>query len=71
MSNEDINNANFEQPEKKEMAHFVWQNFAVTNNTDARKAAPKMQCACFVTKASGCSTSRAAAHILGHLVLDQ
>ena len=37
MSDDDIDNANLEQPEQGEAAFFVWQYFAVTNNTDARK----------------------------------
>ena len=72
MSDEDIDNANLEQPEKSELAHFVWQYFAVTNNTDARKGGAKNAVCMFCDKSfSGCSTSRAAAHILGRPVLAQ
>ena len=44
MSYDDIGNANLEQPEKSEVAHFVWQYFAVTRLLQ--------ECACFVTKVS-------------------
>ena len=72
MSYDDIDNANLEQPEKSEVAHFVWQYFAVTNNTDARKGGAKNAVCMFCDKSfSGCSTSRAAANILGHPVLAQ
>ena len=41
-------------------AHFVWQYFAVTNNTDARKGSTKNAVCMFCDKNfSGCSTSRA------------
>ena len=57
---------------KSEVAHFVWQYFAVTNNTDARKGGAKNAVCMFCDKSfSGCSTSRAAAHILGRPVLAQ
>ena len=58
MSYEYINNENLEQPEKNKVEHFVWQYFAVTNNTDARKGCTKnavcifLWHALFVTKAS-------------------
>ena len=52
MSDEDIDNANLEQPEKSQVAHFVWKYFAVQITPMLEKAAPRMQCACFVTKAS-------------------
>ena len=72
MSDEDIDNANLEQPEKSQVAHFVWKYFAVTNNTDARKGGAKNAVCMFCDKSfSGCSTSRAAAHILGRPVLAQ
>ena len=72
MSYEDINNANLDQPEKCEVAHFVWQYFAVINNTNARKGCTKNAVCMFCDKSfSGCSTSRAAAHILGRPVLAQ
>ena len=72
MSDEDIDNANLEQPEKSEVAYFVWQYFAVTNNTNARKGGAKNTVCMFCDKSfSGCSTSRAAAHILGCPVLAQ
>ena len=46
--------------------------FAVTNNTDARKGGAKNAVCMFCDKSfSGCSTSRAAANILGHPVLAQ
>ena len=41
MSYDDIDNANLEQADKSEAAHFVWQYFAVTNNIDARKGCTK------------------------------
>ena len=37
MSYDDIDNANLEQADESEAAHFVWKYFAVTNNIDARK----------------------------------
>ena len=58
MSDEDIDNANLEQPEKREVAHFVWQYFAVRNNTNARKGGAKNAVCMFCDKSfSGCSTS--------------
>ena len=72
MSDEDIDDANLEQPEKSEVAHFVWQYFAVTNNTDARKGGAKNAVCMFCDKSfSGCSTCTAAAHVLGRPVLAQ
>ena len=60
----DINNANLEQLEQNEEAHFVRQYFAVTNNTDARKGCSKNAvcnalCMFCDKNFSGCSTSRA------------
>ena len=55
MSYDDIDNANLEQADKSEAAHFVWQYFAVTNNIDARKGCTKNAVCMF----SGCSISRA------------
>ena len=67
-----MDNTNLDQPEKSEVAHFLWQYFAVTNNTDARKGGAKNAVCMFCDKSfSGCSTSRAAAHILGRPVLAQ
>ena len=67
-----INNSNLEQPEGSQAAHFVWQHFAVSNNTDAWKGSAKNAVCLFCDKSfSGCSNSRAAAHILRHLVLAQ
>ena len=57
MSDDDIDNANLEQPEKSELEHFVWQYFA-----DARKGGAKNAVCIFYDKSfSGCSTSRAVA----------
>ena len=52
MSDEDIDNANLEQPEKGKVAFFVWQYFSGTNNTDARKGGAKNAVCMFCDKAS-------------------
>ena len=58
MSNDDIDNTNFEEVSKT--AHFVWQYFAVTNNTNARKGCAKNAVYMFCDKSFiGCSTYRA------------
>ena len=58
--------------QKKAKYHILFGNILLLQiTTMLGKAAPRMQCACFVTKFSGCSTSRAAAHILGRPVLAQ
>ena len=44
----------------------VWQYYAITNHTDAKKGGAKNAIGAFCDKSfSGCSTFRAAAHILG------
>ena len=51
---------------------MFWQYFTVTNNANARKGCTKNAVCMFCDKSfSGCSTSRAAAHVLGHPVLAQ
>ena len=53
-------------------AHYVWQYFTVTNNTEAKKGGSKNAQCMFCDKSfSGCSTSRAAAHILARPVMNQ
>ena len=65
MSDDDIDNANLEQPEESEAAHFVWQYFAVTDNTDARKGGAKNAVCMFCDKSfSEHSTSRAGSDFL-------
>jgi len=52
--------------------HFVWQYFTVTNNTDPKKGGAKNALCMFCDKNfSGCSTSRAAAHLLARPVMGQ
>ncbi len=55
-----------EHPESEAAeAHYVWQFFSVTNSTDPKKGGSKNACCMFCEKSfSGCSTARAAAHIL-------
>jgi len=65
-----------EDPENPESeaadAHYVWQYFTVTNNTAAKKGGSKNALCSFCEKSfSGCSTSRAAAHILARPVMGQ
>ena len=50
---------------------YVWEHFAVKNHADANREGAKNAICIFVKSFSGCSTSRAAAHILGHPVLGQ
>ena len=52
MSDEDIDNANLEQPEKGEIAHLFGNSLLLQITPMLEKAAPRMQCGCFVTKAS-------------------
>ena len=53
-------------------AHYVWQFFSVTNSTDPKKGGSKNACCMFCEKSfSGCSTARAAAHILARPVMGQ
>jgi len=68
-----INDADLEQPESEVVeAHYVWQYFTVTNNTEAKKGGSKNAQCMFCDKSfSGCSTSRAAAHILARPVMNQ
>ena len=57
MSDDDIDNSNLEQPEESEAAHFVWQYFAVANNTDARKAGAKNAVCMFSSVNAVCSST--------------
>ena len=71
MSDDEIDDANSEQPLSDEQ-HYVWQYFAITNHTDAKKSRAENAICVFCNKNfSACSTSRAAAHILGRPVLGQ
>ena len=67
--------ADVEQPESEVAeAHYVWQYFTVTNNTEAKKGGSRSknaQCMFCDKSFSGCSTSRAAAHILTRPVMNQ
>ena len=62
-----------EHPENEAAdAHYVWQFFSVTNSTDPKKGGSKNACCMFCEKSlSGCSTARAAAHILARPVMGQ
>ena len=61
MSDDEIDDANSEQP-LRDAPHYVWQYFATTNHTDAKKSGAKNAICAFCDKNfSGCSTSRAAA----------
>ena len=62
-----------EHPESEAAeAHYVWQFFSVTNSTDPKKGGSKNACCMFCEKSfSGCSTARAAAHILARPVMGQ
>ena len=73
MDGHGINDADLEQPESEVVeAHYVWQYFTVTNNTEAKKGGSKNAQCMFCDKSfSGCSTSRAAAHILARPVMNQ
>ena len=52
--------------------HCVWQYLTITNYTDPKKSGAKNAICAFCDKSfSGCSTTRAAAHILGRPVLGQ
>ena len=52
--------------------HCVWQYFVITNHTYPKKSGAKNAICAFCDKSfSGCSTTRAAAHILGRPVLGQ
>ena len=68
-----LDDADVEQPESEVAeAHYVWQYFTVTNNTEAKKGGSKNAQCMFCDKSfSGCSTSRAAAHILARPVMNQ
>ena len=48
MSNDEIDNANSEQP-LGDAPHYVWQYYAIMNHTNAKKGRAKMH---FVTKIS-------------------
>ena len=50
-SDDDINNANLEQPEESEAAHLFGNILLLQTTLMLGKASPKMQCACFVIKA--------------------
>ena len=64
MSDDEIDGANSEQP-LSDVPHSVWQYFAIANHTDAKKSGAKNAiCAFCDISFSGCSTSRAAAHIV-------
>ena len=52
MNDDDSYNSNLEQPDESEAAYFVWQYFAVTNDTDARKGGSKNAVCTFCDKAS-------------------
>ena len=73
MDGHGINDADLEQPESEVVeAHYVWQYFTVTNNTEAKKGGSKNAQCMFCDKSfSGCSTSKAAAHILARPVMNQ
>ena len=69
MSDDEIDDVNSEQP-LSDASHFVRRYFAITNHTDAKKSGVQNAVCAFCDKRfSGCSTSRAAAHILGRPVL--
>ena len=61
------------QPESEAAeAHYVWQYFTVENHTEAKKGGSKNALCMFCDKVfSGCSTARAAAHLLGRPVMGQ
>ena len=61
------------QPESEAAeAHYVWQYFTVENHTEAKKGGSKNALCMFCDKVfSGCSTARAAAHLLGRPVMSQ
>ncbi len=53
-------------------AHYVWKYFTVTNHTEAKKGGAKNAGCMFCEKIfTGCSTARAAAHILARPVMGQ
>ena len=63
--------ANSEQP-LSDALHYVWQYFTIMKHTDPKKSGAKNAICAFCDKSfSGCSTTRAAAHILGRPVLGQ
>ena len=63
--------SNSEQP-VSDAPHFVLQYFAITNHTDAKEIGAKNAIYAFCDKSfSGCSISRAEAHILKRHVLGQ
>ena len=65
MSDDEIDNASSEQP-LSDAPHHVWQYCAITNHTDAKQGGAKNAICAFCDKNfRGCSTFRAAAHILG------
>ena len=67
-----VDDADPEQPESETAeAHYVWQYLTVTNNTAARKGGSKNDLCLNCKPFSGCSTSRAAAHILARPVMGQ
>ena len=69
-----MNDADDVEPPESEVAeaHYFWQYFTVTNNTEARKGGSKNAQCMFCDKFfAGCSTTRAAAHILGRPVMSQ
>ena len=71
MSDDEIDDANSEQP-LSDAPHYVWQYFTIMNHTDPKKSGAKNAICAFCDKSfSGCSTTRAAAHILGRPVLGQ
>jgi hypothetical protein len=51
--------------------HFVWQYFTVTNNDPKKGGAKNALCMFCDKNFSGCSTSRAAAHLLARPVMGQ
>ena len=71
MSVEEVDDANSQQP-LSDAPHYVWQYFTIMNHTDPKKSGAKNAICAFCDKSfSGCSTTRAAAHILGRPVLGQ
>jgi hypothetical protein len=62
-----------EQPESNAAAaHYAWHFFTAPNSTDPKKGGSMNACCMFCKKSfSGCSTARAAAHILARPAMGQ
>jgi hypothetical protein len=72
MADIEILDDNPRQEQQESRSKYVWQYFTITNSSEVQKGGAKNAVCMFCDKKfSGCSTTRAAAHILGCPVLGQ